>query len=62
MFYRESEREGEGGGKRETERVSFIGDSIFSAGTSITHIQIDAINLPPLVVHQNLKRFILQAY
>jgi hypothetical protein len=35
----------------------FIGHSISSADTSITHVEIDAINLPPLVVRQNLKRF-----
>lgn len=46
-------------GEEKRDRKSFlIGHSIFSADTSITHIKIDVINLPPLVVHQNLKRFL----
>jgi hypothetical protein len=45
-------------GEERDRKSFFIGHSIFSADTSITHIKIDAINLPPLVVRQNLKRFL----
>jgi hypothetical protein len=45
------ERGGGEGGERD-------GHSISSVDTAITHAEIEAINLPPVVVHQNPKWFL----